>query len=149
MALVLESGKETIEVIASRDGSVQCDAAAYGTYLQTLDEAVLDLVPGQVPTRFVLRKVLPFGMSQKIKTEQAGIDENGKVQVRMGYILDDVRAALIDVKDPGSPSLTFKKDSDGFVARDLVALLESAGIANELYAARQGASKASGPSKKS
>lgn len=148
MALVLEVGKETLEVISSKDEAVTADGEAYGKYLETLDEALLCLKPGVEPTRFVLRKQLSYGMSQKIKTEQAGLNEHGKVEIRMGYILDDVRASLVDVKNPGSELLKFKRDSDGYASKDLVALLEGAGVANELYAARQSAVKG-GASKKS
>lgn len=148
MALFLDVGRDSIEVISSKDESVTADADAYSKYLDTLDEALLCLKDGVEPTRFVLRKLLSYGMSQKIKTEQAGLNEHGKVEIRMGYILDDVRASLIDVKNPGSDLLKFKRDSDGYASKELVALLEGAGIANELYAARQAAIKG-GVSKKS
>lgn len=149
MALVLDMGKDTLEVISSKDEAVTVDGEVYGKYLETLDESLLCLKPGVEPTRFVLKKVLSYGMSQKIKTEQAGLNEDGKVSIRMGYILDEVRASLVDVKNPGSAMLTFKKDSDGAASKDLVALLEQAGIANELYAARQAALKGGGVQKKS
>jgi len=149
MALFLEMGKDNLEVISSKDDAVTVDAEAYGKYLETLDEAILCLKPGVEPTRFVLRRMLSYGMTQKIKTEQAGLGEDGKVQIRMGYILDDVRASLVDIKNPGSPILAFKKDSDGYASKELVAMLEQAGIANELYAARQAAVKSGGASKKS
>lgn len=149
MALVLEFGKDTIEVISSKDEAVTCDDAAYKDYLESLDENLLGLKPDCLPTRFVLRKILSFGMAQKIKTEQAGVGADGKIEIRFGFTLDDVRAALIDVKNPGSPAIAFKKDSDGYASKDLIALLDQIGIANELYAARQAAIKSNGSPKKS
>lgn len=148
MALSLEVGKETIEVISSRDPSVKCEGDAYSNYLDSLDENLLQIADGTEPTRFVMRKILPFGVTQRLKTEQGALDENGRMQIRMGYILDEVRAALIDVKNPGSPSLHYKKDSDGFASKELITLLESAGITNELFAARQAAMRGTGASKK-
>lgn len=149
MALVLEVGRDTIEVISSKDEAIQCDAEAYAKYLDCLDESLLALAPGLEPTRFVMRKVLSYGMSQKIRTEQAGIGADGKIEVKLGFILDEIRASLIDVKNPGSSQLQFKKDSDGYASKDLVALLDHVGIANELYAARQAFLKSSGSLKKS
>lgn len=169
MALSLEIGKDTLEVISSKDGAlgVVPDApwldekgertfdekgkalTIYGRYLDTLDESVLQLKADVLPTRFVLKKLLAFGVAQKIKTQQSGVSADGKVEVRMGYIMDEVRAALVGVENPGSPSLEFKKDADGYACKHLVALLESAGILNELFAARQGAVKAGGAPKKS
>lgn len=170
MALSLEIGKDNIEVVSSHDPSIGVDAHApykdaegnavvdgkgapvtvYQRYLETLDEALLQLKEGETPTRFVMRRMLPFGMAQKIKTEQAGTTDDGKVEVRMGFIMHEIRAALVGVTNPGSKSLEFKLDSDGYASKPLVALLEAAGITNELYAARQNATvKAGGPSKKS
>lgn len=168
MALTLEVGKDNLEVISSHDASIgaakdapwvddgkeQLDdkgkpITAYQRYLETLDESLLQLKPGVEPTRFVMRKVLPFAQAQKIKTEQAAVGAEGRMEVRMGFIMDEVRAALIDVKNPGSPSLAYKRDSDGLASRELVSLLDSVGIVNELFTARQGAMKAGGASKKS
>lgn len=149
MALVLEFGKENIEVISSKDEAVTCDAQTYAEYLETLDEGLLGLKPDCQPTRFVLRKILSFGMAQKIKTEQAGVNADGRIEIRFGFTLDDVRAALIDVKNPGSPAIQFKKDADGYASKELIALLDQIGIANELYAARQAAIKSNGSPKKS
>lgn len=164
MALTLNIGKDNIEVISSRDGSLGVNpddpwldaegkekldekgkpTSLYQQYLETLDEAILQLKPDVEPTRFVMRRVLPYSMSQKIKTEQAGTNAEGKVEVRMGFIMDEIRAALVDVKNPGAPALAFKKDSDGCASKELVSTLESMGVTNELFAARQGALKAAG-----
>lgn len=149
MALVLDFGKDTIEVISSKDESVTCDAEMYQKYLETLDENLLGLKPDCQPTRFVMRKILSFGMAQKIKSEQAGVNKEGQIEIKFGFTLDDVRAALIDVKNPGSPLIQFKKDSDGYASKELIALLDQIGIANELYAARQAAIKSNGSPKKS
>lgn len=152
MALILEVSKDdTIEVIASKDGSIGLAEGerqeAYAKYLETLDESLLKLKPDAKPTRFVLKKVLGFGMAQRIKSTQAKLDEEGKPQVQLGFIMDEVRASLVGIKDPGTAALEFRKDSDGYASKDLVALLESAGVANELYAARQGAVQVGAPKK--
>lgn len=148
MALILDSGKETIKVIASRDGAITSGDEGYKVYQETLDEVALGL-KGE-PTRFVLRKTLSFDGGQKIKTEQAGVDPaTGKISVKLGYVMEDIRMSLIGVDNPGSPSVEFKKDSDGYASKELIALLEANGIVNELFAARQAHSKGNGAVKKS
>lgn len=161
MALSLDIGKDTIEVVSSKDDALGITKdetlmldgkevldedgkpkTIYGAYLESLDETLLRLKTE--PTRFVMRKLLGYGAAQKIKTQQAGLNAEGKVEVRMGYIMDEIRAALVGVTNPGSPSLEFKRDSDGQASKELVCLLEATGIANELYAARQGAVKVAG-----
>lgn len=149
MALVLDFGKDTIEVISSKDEAVSCDAETYQRYLESLDEGLLGLRPDCLPTRFVMRKLLSFGMAQKIKSEQAGVNQEGRIEIKFGFTLDDVRAALIDIKNPGSDKIAFKKDSDGYASKELIAVLDQVGIANELYAARQAAIKTNGSPKKS
>lgn len=156
MALVLEI-KETIEVISRRDDAVGCDAEAYKDYLDGLDETKLQLKEGVEPTRFVLRKILPYAIKQRLKNDQLSMRANSNaktaddmsVEVRMGYVLDEIRAALLDVKNPGIPELKFEKDSDGLASKKLVSLLESYGIMDELHTAFAKATSALVPKKSS
>ena len=169
MALILAFGKDNIEVISSKDGSLGIspndlyrdeagnvvkdeqgkEVTVYQRYLETLDESLLCLKPESVPTRFVMRRILPYEAAHKIKSAQAGMNDEGKMEVRMGYIMEEVRASLVDVRDPGTDALAFKRDSDGRASKELISLLESVGIVNELYAARQGLIKGGVDSKKS
>jgi hypothetical protein len=136
MALNLTSTSDTIEVISSKDESVTCGVAEYGEYLLDLDEEKLGLKPDIAPTRFVLKKILPYGISKKIKDQQVGY-KDGEVEVRLGFMLEDVRASLVSIINPGT--LEFKKEGDGFAAKSLIEKLDAYGIVQELYTARQGA----------
>jgi len=148
MAFGMSGGADTIEVICSKDSAVKCDMDTYGKYLESLDESLLEMPEDAAPTRFVLKKTLPFGVVQRIKNQQLGY-KDGEVQVQMGFTLEEVRCALVDVKGAGA-GLEFKKEADGYASKTLIEKLESYGIVQELFTARQGAIKARGEiSKKS
>lgn len=141
MTLSLDLERGTVGVVCSKDSAIGIDdeerrAEVYAEYLSDLDEDRLQLT-GE-PTRFLLSKVLPYKAVKQIKNEQMAYSD-GKADVRLGFILEEVRAALVGVENPGIPELAFKKDSDGLASRRLLETLEAAGIVNELYAARQGA----------
>lgn len=138
MALSIDLSKTTIEVIAFKDPSVRCDRDVYDEYLKTLDEALLDLDAESTPTRFVFRKNLPYKLSQKLQNEMFAFAD-GKAEYKIGSMMDAVRFALVDVKNPGSDSLAFKKDNVGLASEDLVATLYSAGILADLYFAHTNA----------
>ena len=155
MALTLDLGSDNIEIISRRDAAVGCDAQTYMEYLRDLDETRLQLKESVEPTRFVMRKILPYGATQRIKNEQVSVKAQANmktvddlnVEMKMGYILEELRAALVDVKNPGMPQLHFRKDSDGLASKDLIALLNAFGIADELHTAWQAAIRVS-PQKK-
>lgn len=146
MALNLGESSEVFEVISSKDESVKCSPDAYGEYLSSLDESKLELDPNVSPTRFVMRRVLPYGALKKIKDQQLGY-KDGEVEVRLGFMLEEVRASLVDIKGPGK-GIEFKRENDGLASKSLVEKLDAYGIVQELYAARQGAT-AKDSSKKS
>lgn len=147
--LDIGSTKDTIEVISSYDESVTCSEDDYKEYLADLDESRLQLQEGIEPTRFVLKRILDYGAQQKIKNSQVaytqadGGSSKVNVDVRMGYTMDEIRMCLVDIKNPESDMLKFRTDSDGYAAKDLVALLEQAGINAELMAARSASGKKS------
>lgn len=146
MALSIEVKKEYLKVVSSKDPCVG-PKADYTTYIESLDEALLDMAADAVPTRFVMRRVLPYSVTQKIKSMQSGVGDEGKMEIRLGFMMEEVRAALIDVENPGSDSIKFEKDKDGYASKDLMVILEGVGITNELYAARQNAVGVSAPKK--
>jgi len=141
MPLKLElSSKGTIEVITRKDSAVShCTEEQYDSYLEDLDEEKLELTEEQ-PTRFVLRKVLPYEATQEILSQQVKV-EKGKTQLNIGYILEEVRRSLVDIKNPeGIPDtdkILFKRDSDGAANKELVNALHNAGLAMDLWRARQ------------
>lgn len=139
MALELNLGSDTISVICSKDSSIGITdeeerAQAHEAYLEDLDEERLNL-QGE-PTRFLLKRVLPYKATKQIKNEQMSYSE-GKADVRMGFVLEEVRTALVGVENPGIKELEWKKDSDGYASKKLIEILDAAGIVNELFSARQ------------
>lgn len=148
MAFSLTGNDELIEVICSKDEAVSCDSDTYQEYLRTLDESLLGLKSDLKPTRFCLKRTLPYAAAQRVRNQQLGY-KDGDVEVRLGFILEEVRASLVDIKDPGE-GLEYKKDGDGGASKSLIEKLDAFGIVQELYTARQSAMKASpGVSKKS
>ena len=140
MALILTQNDGNIKVISSKDSAVTCDIETYKEYLTNLDESLLEL--NGEPTRFVLKKGLNYKEQQIIKDAQIKMDGK-EYQIRMSYMMDEMRLALIDIENPADLSedqkIIFKKASDGKVSHEIVALLESAGILSELSLARTNA----------
>lgn len=139
MAIKLPSRDETIEVISRVDSAIHADPEQYDQYLKTLDESFLQKVDGEEPTRFVLRKILPFKLSQKVKNQQLAI-KDGEAQFQFASITEEVRCALVGIKNPaGLPpeqQIEFKKAGDGGASEELVEALDAAGIVMDLYTAR-------------
>jgi hypothetical protein len=141
MAVKLNALNEgTLDVVASCDGALDMTENEYQEYLKTLDKGLLRLKPGEEPTFFVLRKVLPYKLAQKIKSKQMTYAD-GDVFVGTNHISDEVKAALVDIKNPQSlPQdqwLKFRRDGEGGAMPDLMALLDAAGITADLYRARK------------
>lgn len=136
MALTLNTDNNEIKIISSKDESVHCTPEVYQEYLKTLDESVLEL-DGE-PTRFVIRKVLPYKQNEELKKQQMTIKTDMKSrtvtpELNTAYQLFELRACLVGIDGPG---LQFKKGDDGLVDRELVSLLDQSGIADELMSAR-------------
>lgn len=137
MALSFGEGGDSIEVICSKDEAVGCDADGFQEYLKTLDESFLKLDPMLSPTRFVLKKILSYEEQKRVKNGQLGF-KDGDMHIKLGYMVEDVRYRLTDIKGPGK-GLEFKKDADGYAANALIAKLDSYGVVKELYEAVQSA----------
>jgi len=151
MALEINVGDKTIAVICSKDGSITIEdadekSAAHDEYLKDLDESRLSL-EGE-PTRFIMRKVLPYSASKFIKNEQVSYTD-GTPNVKMGFMLDEVRMSLVDIQNPGVDDLKYKKGSDGYTSTKLMETIESIGITTELYTARANAVQSADVGKKS
>jgi hypothetical protein len=130
----------TLDVVASCDTALDMTETEYEDYLKVLDPSLLKLKPGEDPTIFVMRKVLPYKLAQKIKSKQM-IYADGDVFVGTNHISDEVKASLVDIKNPANLRqedwLKFRRDGEGGAMPDLMALLDSAGITADLYKARK------------
>lgn len=138
MAFSIESADAIVKVVVSKDTAVNCTDDEYEKYTETLDESLLNLEGD--PTRFVLRKNLTYEASQKVMDAQATFVK-GKVEMKMSYVLEEVRAAWIGVENPPDLAkdkcIDWKRDNDGLANRQLVAGLQNAGVLMDLYKARQ------------
>jgi hypothetical protein len=140
MAFSISKPDQTIEAIVSKDSALDCTPEDYDAYLENLDEAKLKFKAGDEPTRFVMRKTLPYEASQKVMNSQASIDK-GKVTLNMSYVMEEVRLALVDIKNPshlpGDQHIEFKRENDGYCSKALIAGLQAAGVLMDLFRARQ------------
>jgi len=134
MAYFRGSTKDKLKIIIKQDDAIG-HKADYEMYSKTLDESHLDLIAE--PTRFVLVKDLPYEAQQNIADRQMGLSADGKAEVRMSFIMEEIRCALVDIENPPmipeDQKLLFKKASDGFAAKELIAMLQSDGIVMQLY----------------
>lgn len=141
MAISLPNRLDTIEVILRIDDALDVEDSDYDAYLETLDKSLLKFHEGKEPTLFVMRKVQPFGLSKKVQNEQAEF-RGGEVHVNLGFIMEDVRCSLVDIKNPPSvpegQRIIFKKEKDGGASEELMELLNAVGAVNDLYRARNG-----------
>lgn len=144
MAVKLSMAKGNIDVVLSVDDAVTCPPEEYQAYLESFkkgsgDESLLKL--NGEPTRFVMRKVLPFEADIEITDMQMEIGEGGKPKIKTGFVLEEVRKALIDIKNPpDAPSpIEFKRDADNYANKEIIQMLYQAGVLAELWNARNNA----------
>jgi hypothetical protein len=126
------SKNKIIKVILDDDSAIpeSVTPEIYEEYTVTLDEAVLQL-EGE-PTRYVLKTDLEFHIHKELESEKLGITSDGQPAIRLGYILEEVRATLIDIENPigEEPDTLFifkKEKKDGRASKELIAELHSCG----------------------
>jgi hypothetical protein len=142
MALQLPSLSETIDVIARIDSAIEKTGEdSYEKYLATGDESHLVFTDGEEPTRFTMRKVLPYNLSQKVQSEMVKMTGGGEVNVSMTFIAEEVRCSLVGIKNPSSlaadKQIKFERDGDGGASKDLMAQLVGCGVAMNLFTAKK------------
>lgn len=146
MAFKFNSADDIIKVVSRQDDALPEDLLEeeFEKYQETLDESHLRLTG--IPTRFVIRRTLPFGAQQEVTNQQVKVGQDGKPQVNFGFILEEIRCALINIENPDDlpedQKLVFKRDADGYASKDLIAKLNAAGIVSELYSTKQSKPKA-------
>jgi hypothetical protein len=118
-------------------------------YLKDLDETRLKVVENGKPTRFILRKILPYKLSLKLKNAQVAM-KDGTLTPQLSFMNEDVRLSLIDIENPEVPPkyekhlLKFKKHGDGGASDEIMEKLEAFGAVADLYQAKQHHSPKSG-----
>ena len=143
MAFFADLTDGRIRVISRKDRAIEkISADAYNQYIKCLDEKVLGLEDDQPVTRFVMRKILPYKAALKVKNAQITMTD-GEVQPQLSFMSEEVRLALLDIENPDVDEkhkkylLEFKRENDGGASFKLMAVLEAAGVVNDLYTARQ------------
>ena len=127
MAIKINSALDIFKVISRQDEALPEDLSEeeFELYQSTLDETLLRL-KGE-PTRFVMRRTLPYGAQQEITNQQVKVGRDGKPQVNFGFMLEEVRCSLIDIENPADipqeEKVEFKRDGDGFASKELIAKL--------------------------
>ena len=111
----------------------------YEEYLKDLDESKLPVV--SEPTRFLMKKTLPYKDTKRVMNSQVSFDD-GKPNVNVSFIMDEVRCALVGIEGPGAE--TFKKDKDGYASMDIVNSLYNSGVLMDLYNGRRNAAGEAG-----
>lgn len=138
MALKLPSRNETFKVVLRLDSAIGCPAEDYDKYLESLDESVLQLT--EEPTRFVMRKVLPYRLASGVQDKQFSF-KKGEVEVRSSFMLEEVRCSIVGIENPAhiplEERLEFKADGDGGASEDLMSILGASNLVMDLYRARQ------------
>lgn len=143
MALFIDAKDSTIKVIVSKDAAIiNTPDDDYKAYLDDLDESHLTFEDNGLPTRFLMRKILPYKSAIKIKNHQIGV-EAGKVKFNASYMNEEVRLSLTGIEQPDVPEeykdmlIPWKADGAGGAADSVMELLEAAGVVNDLFTARQ------------
>jgi len=129
-----------IEVILRIDNALDVTDEEYDSYIESgLDESKLKFKPGISPTRWVMKKAIPYRQQQKIDNQKVRV-EKGEVQVQMGFAAEEVRACLIEIKYeddvPQDKRIVIKHDGDKMVEEGLMGKLNQAGITMNLFNAR-------------
>ena len=122
-------------IISSKDSAIR-NQESYATYIETLDESLLEL-DGE-PTRFHL------AASNKLKDVLAAKDGMTSIAMKAkdggdlpiySMMYQQVRVALKDITT--GPESMMRKGADGLAADDLMAALAANDILPELFAALQ------------
>ena len=151
MAFFVNTKDAKIKVIVSKDRALVDEVSdeynpgdAYQEYLKDLDETRLRFVPGGEPTRFIMKKILPYRQAIKIRNHQVAV-EAGKVKFRSSYMNEEVRLSLCGIDQPEVPPhlkdrlIPWKEDGGGGAAESVMEFLEAANVVNDLWTARQNA----------
>jgi len=149
--LILDLNDAKLKVISHKDGAVRdTPDDDYESYLTDLDETKLKFAENVIPTRFVMRKLLPHKLSMKIKNSMLRFSE-GEMQPQLSMINETVRYSLVGIEYPEdipdnlkANILKYKRSSDGGADPMLIQHLDNAGIVMELFTARSNAIDASG-----
>lgn len=149
MTIRLDMTEGTVKVIARIDDSLNVSDKEYQDYLETLDEAGLRFHEGKEPTRFILKKVLPWEVTQSVRAKALSMkrglnddsNEEAEISLDLGYQMEECRHSLVDIENPTDTpeeqKVKFVMESGGGASKELFAKLRAVGVADNLVKARQ------------
>lgn len=144
MAIKLTSLTETFEVAVFHDDALDMTRKEYLEYIKSCDKNLLKCHDGKQPTFFVMKKVLRYEDSRRIKANQVGYKDD-MVVMDTGFMTEDVRLSLCGVVNPQDlppeHHIQFKLENGG-APQDLMAYLVQVGAVDDLYTAKQHATGA-------
>lgn len=126
-------------IISKSDDSIADEGSDWDAYAETFDENKLVFVPDHQPTRFLVNFQMQSKDIAKVKNHMLGkTGEDGRPTFAYGeWSQEIVRRTLKEIQQPDSltpeEKIPFKKDKDGFVHPDTLAVLERLGIIEEIF----------------
>ena len=145
MAFFTDIDEGNYKVIGFSDAAIiNTSREQYDDYLKDLDETKLTIEDGGIPTRFVMRKVIPYKLSLRLKNSQVMM-KDGEMQPQLSFMNEEVRLRLVDIENPPVPKeyeqhlLVHKKDGDGGTSPFIMEKLETFKVITDLYSASQNA----------
>ncbi|HUX79241.1 MAG TPA: hypothetical protein VMW10_05800 [Alphaproteobacteria bacterium] len=143
MAFFTELEEQNIHVIVFNDAAIKGTSRDdYDEYIKDLDESKLIFVENGLPTRFIMRKILPYKLSMKLKNSQVAM-KDGALTPQLSFMNEEVRLALVGIDNPVvSPEyqkhlLEYKQHGDGGASDAVMEKLEAFGVVTDLYTVRQ------------
>jgi hypothetical protein len=139
MAIKLTSLSETFEVAVFADDALDMTREQYVDYIKTCDKSKLICHEGKTPTFFVVKKVLRYDDSKRLRSKQVSYKDD-HVYMDSSFTIEEVRLSLCGVINP--PDLPQEhhivwKTIAGGAADDLMAYLVAVGAVDDIYLAKQ------------
>jgi hypothetical protein len=126
-----------LDIVVRSDSALDVTDEEYKEYLKTLDLGKLKFKEGDAPTIWVMKRKLNYRQKQKVDNSKIRL-EKGEMQLQIGFMSEEVRMSLVDVKNPDhippEKRLVLKKTGDGIDENFLACLGD---IVTELFTARQ------------
>jgi len=151
MAFLTSKEESKIAVVLYCDDALDnVSRETYEEYLKDLDESKLSVIPGKIPSKFILKRNLSYAQSCKIKNEQVKMSTKGEMTVQMSFVIEEVRLSLIGIDNPPNTdgTLEYKQDGEGGASREIMEKLIGAGVVDDLYTALMNSKKGNDSKKK-
>lgn len=129
-----------VEVVSKNDDAIDVDNSNWEEYEKTGDVNHLKFIADKQPTIFLCNFDLKGKELAVVKNSMMGSrDDEGNSSLALGsWTFRVAKYTLKDIKNPpylaANECITLKKDKDGLVHDDTLAILERCGVLNEIFA---------------